>query len=38
MRASPSGIYRFGDLTLDLVLGSLRNGEGDLPLRRKSVD
>jgi len=38
MPASPSGIYRFGDLTLDLVRGALRSGESDLPLRPKSFD
>lgn len=38
MPASPPEIYRFGDLTLDLVRGALRNGSGDLPLRRKSFD
>jgi len=29
-------IYQFGDLTLDLVRGSLRDAKGDLALRRKS--
>jgi TolB-like protein/DNA-binding winged helix-turn-helix (wHTH) protein/Tfp pilus assembly protein PilF len=36
MPLSPLRIYRFGDLTLDLVRGSLQNGRGDIALRRKS--